>query len=357
MELPIDFSIRSAGTNDPETLRTYARWRLGFALRRFENKIRRVIVRLGDINGPKRGIDSHCSITLQLRDGGAPIDVKLRSASMGAIGLTYLDYGGAVRIEPVPLKDFFLVQVPLGGSARIRCGTDEIVSTPDLASVPHPDSSLWMEWGAGNPQIIFYAAREALELQLGRLLGRPGRHPLEFDLGMRMADPHVAAWWRSVELLREDIVAGSPLLDEPLAARQLEQMIMNRLLLSQPHTASALLRGGGDPAPQSHVVSRARTLMEDHCAEELTVADVAEAVGVSVRALQEGFRRDLSTSPTAYLRDLRMTRANAELRVADPSHTSVTEIAMRCGFVHLGRFSVEYRRRFGESPRHTLATS
>jgi hypothetical protein len=75
MELPIDFTIRSAGTNDPETLRTYARWRLGFALRRFENKIRRVIVRLGDINGPKRGIDSHCSITLQLRDGGAPIDV------------------------------------------------------------------------------------------------------------------------------------------------------------------------------------------------------------------------------------------------------------------------------------------
>jgi putative sigma-54 modulation protein len=75
MELPIDFTIRSAGTNDPETLRAYARRRLGFTLRRFENRIRRVIVRLADINGPKRGMDSHCSITLQLRDGGAPLAV------------------------------------------------------------------------------------------------------------------------------------------------------------------------------------------------------------------------------------------------------------------------------------------
>jgi putative sigma-54 modulation protein len=75
MELPIDFTIRPAGATDPETLRTYARRRLEFALRRFENRVRHVIVRLGDINGPKRGVDSRCSITLRLRDGGAPIDV------------------------------------------------------------------------------------------------------------------------------------------------------------------------------------------------------------------------------------------------------------------------------------------
>lgn len=297
-----------------------------------------------------------CPHQLEPLSGGThkSVDVKLRSASMGSIGLTYLDYGSAVRIEPVPLKDFFLVQVPLAGQARIRCGADEIVSTPELASVPHPDSSLWMEWDTGNPQIIFYVERGALELQLGRLLGRTGRQPLEFDLGMRMTDPKVSAWWRSVELLRQDIVAGSPLLDEPLASRELEQMIMNRLLLAQPHSGSSLLQGGGPP-PQSQVVARARALMEDHCAEELTVADVAEAVGVSIRALQEGFRRDLATSPTAYLRDLRMARANAELRLGDPGRTSVTEIAMRCGFVHLGRFSIEYRQRFGESPKRTLA--
>lgn len=69
MNIPIDFVIRSARTADPDALRTYAERRLAFALRRFEDRARRVVVRLGDTNGPRRGVDSRCAITLQLRDG------------------------------------------------------------------------------------------------------------------------------------------------------------------------------------------------------------------------------------------------------------------------------------------------
>lgn len=69
MDVPIDFVIRSATTTDPDALRLYAERRLTFALRRFENRTRRLIVRLADLNGPKRGIDARCSMTLQLRDG------------------------------------------------------------------------------------------------------------------------------------------------------------------------------------------------------------------------------------------------------------------------------------------------
>jgi ribosome-associated translation inhibitor RaiA len=69
MDVPIDVVIRAATITDPDTLRTYAERRLAFALRRFEGRARRVLVRLGDINGPRRGVDSRCSITLELRDG------------------------------------------------------------------------------------------------------------------------------------------------------------------------------------------------------------------------------------------------------------------------------------------------
>ena len=70
MDVPIDFVMRSSSAIDPDTLRTYAERRLAFALRRFENRARRIVVRLGDINGPRGGVDSRCSITLKLRDGG-----------------------------------------------------------------------------------------------------------------------------------------------------------------------------------------------------------------------------------------------------------------------------------------------
>ena len=69
MDIPIDFVIRSASITEPDSLRAYAERRLAFALGRFEDRARRVIVRIRDINGPRRGVDSRCSITLTLRDG------------------------------------------------------------------------------------------------------------------------------------------------------------------------------------------------------------------------------------------------------------------------------------------------
>jgi transcriptional regulator GlxA family with amidase domain len=42
---------------------------------------------------------------------------------------------------------------------------------------------------------------------------------------------------------------------------------------------------------------------------------------------------------------------------ADGQVVTVTEIATGFGFVELGRFSVEYRKMFGESPSKTLQRS
>jgi putative sigma-54 modulation protein len=79
MDVPIDFVIRSASAADPDALRAYAERRLAFALRRFESHARRVFVRLSDTNGPRRGVDSRCSITLHMRDG-RHIDVEAVTA-------------------------------------------------------------------------------------------------------------------------------------------------------------------------------------------------------------------------------------------------------------------------------------
>lgn len=98
---------------------------------------------------------------------------------------------------------------------------------------------------------------------------------------------------------------------------------------------------------------RACALIRDHHDEALTVEDVAEALGVSARTLQDCFRREIQTTPTAYLRTCRLDAVHRALAAADPG-TSVTELAVRHGFTHLGRFAGRYRARFGESPSTTL---
>jgi transcriptional regulator GlxA family with amidase domain len=83
------------------------------------------------------------------------------------------------------------------------------------------------------------------------------------------------------------------------------------------------------------------------------VVELAAQVSVSVRTLQEGFRRSLDTTPMTYLRRLRLQKVHDELAAAAPGAVSVTDVAARWGFVHLGRFAGAYRSEFGERPSQT----
>jgi AraC-like DNA-binding protein len=285
--------------------------------------------------------------------GSGALDARFHSVRLGEIGLHYLDYGAEVRIAPGRLQDFFLVQMPLAGRAEITCGGQRLLSDPLMASVPSPDEDLVMRWGADNPQLIVWIERVALEHHLSRMLGKPLARPLRFDLGMDLTQQAARSWRNVVNLLRAEVDAGGRIPDEPLAMTELQRLLFSQLLLAQPNNYSSLLHHEQMPgAPK--VIKQAVEVIDAHAAEPLTVEDVAEAVGIGVRALQEGFRRFLDTTPMNYLREVRLRRVRAELELADPARVSVTDVATRWGFLHAGRFAVQYRERFGESPSATL---
>jgi putative sigma-54 modulation protein len=59
-----------------------ARRRLEFALGRFGQRIRRVVVRLEDLNGPRGGVDQRCHMEVQL-NGRPPLHVEVRDTEAG----------------------------------------------------------------------------------------------------------------------------------------------------------------------------------------------------------------------------------------------------------------------------------
>ena len=69
MHTSIQFLIRAGQVDTADALREYAERRLSFARRRFTHRIQHVMVRLVDVNGPRRGVDSRCSMTASLVDG------------------------------------------------------------------------------------------------------------------------------------------------------------------------------------------------------------------------------------------------------------------------------------------------
>jgi transcriptional regulator GlxA family with amidase domain len=93
--------------------------------------------------------------------------------------------------------------------------------------------------------------------------------------------------------------------------------------------------------------------MIDNADAPITVSDVSAELGISVRSLQAGFRQWRSTTPNAFLRQVRLQRVRDELLRGD-AETSVTATALRFGFAHFGRLSASYRAAFKELPSATL---
>ena len=99
-------------------------------------------------------------------------------------------------------------------------------------------------------------------------------------------------------------------------------------------------------------VKRALVYLRGNVAEKITLPGLAAACAVPERTLLKQFRRFVGLSPLAYLRRLRLNLARGDLLRAD-CETAISEIAINCGFTHLGRFATEYRRAFDESPSAT----
>lgn len=100
-------------------------------------------------------------------------------------------------------------------------------------------------------------------------------------------------------------------------------------------------------------VKRAISYIEEHIDSPISLPEIVAASRVPGRTLFKHFQQYNGLSPMGYVRMARYRKVRERLERAEPEE-QVSDIAMGLGFDHLGRFAVEYRRRFGESPSETL---
>ncbi len=265
--------------------------------------------------------------------------------------MNYIEYGARTLIAPGELGEFYLLQVPLDGGAEISNGSDHYLSTPDRAAILNPHLPTRMTWEEGTRQVLVQISRRAMQDHLAGLLGGPSDRPLTFAGPLDLASGPGAALKRLILWLVAEADAGSPPIGPGLMARQIE-IRCYRASWKRRMTTSRNWRGS-DTRPAPRHLRLAEGFIEAHLDQPITLEDVAEAAGISTRGLQLAFRDWRGTTPLTFWRDARLDRAHADLLAAPPG-TTVTDIALRWGFSHFGRFSALYRARFGLSPRDTL---
>jgi AraC-like DNA-binding protein len=291
-------------------------------------------------------------IDLLERESG--LDMRLNAVRVGGLTAGYLRYGRDVRLRTEEATHFH-INIPVTGANESRCGTmDSVQATPDTAAVFTPGRPADIRWPGDCAQLCLMIDRDEVEAELVRLLGRPLTRPLEFQPRMDLTTTAGRGWFAALSLLTSEYDQPESAFRHPLAARNLEHVVIDGLLLAQPHNYSMLL-AAPPRAAGPRAVRRAIELLEGQPEQPWSPARLAASVSVSVRSLHEGFQRAMQMSPMVYLREIRLNRVHDELRVSSRGTVTVTEVAGRWGFVHLGRFASAYRRKFGEAPSDTLS--
>lgn len=315
----------------------------------------------------QRSVDSHIHTARELADHSlrwrkGAIDTVLCKASMRKIEIFALRYGAEVEIMPQPVKGFFLIHVSLKGATEVTVDGEQILLSEGMTGWMAPRRTWRMRWQAGTEQMIIKIPTDLLATHDQDAEGG-GQAVNVRPLGTlkKSLEPQ----WRSLLqtcMYASSTVEGGFARDEWLY--RLEETV--GAFLAMHGLVDPLVRGCDTafqraPTRADGLICAARIrncleALEDFIGQRLSaplsIEDLAQAAGVSPRTLQSICVRQLGITPMEMLRAARLDAVHS--RLLAEVETNVTDVALRFGFGHLGRFSAYYRMRFGELPSVTV---
>ncbi|WGL50368.1 AraC family transcriptional regulator [Nocardioides sp. BP30] len=285
--------------------------------------------------------------------------MEMRVVDLGVIAAALVRFDTETSYSILEREDAYHVTVGLSGAVDVWIQRRHLVADPSVGVVAGPSTPARVSgWRSGRDWLLgVKVGRPALECQLRALIGRDVEEEIRFDVEMRLDRGIGPQWLRLAQGLLDDAADRTGESDaigwHPLLAARTSDAVMTGLLLACDNQFSDFLwRAGRQAGPAS--VQRAIEIIEERPNEPLTISGIAAEVGISVRALQSGFRQTLGVTPGSYLTQVRLERAHRTLREAPRGSLSATSVALMWGFGNYGRFSAKYRERYGETPAATL---
>ncbi|MGW6929463.1 AraC family transcriptional regulator [Lentzea sp. NPDC054927] len=276
---------------------------------------------------------------LRFNSGARSPSLRLESRRLGPVRFDQLR--GHIGFEALgdPLDAYVFGHLTSGRLWYTSDDEDRFVASDDVFLAMPPGRPFTV--GAEDPQ--------ASMVVFGQDVVDEVADDVRFD-GCSPLSPGAAAVWRStIEHLQNQVL---PMFEShPLVVANAIRLLVATTLATFPNSTLVEWTAAERRDAHPRTVRRAVAFIDDNATKDITVADIARAARVSIRAIQLAFRRHLDTTPMAYLRRVRLSCADADLRAANGT---VTAIAVRWGYARASVFAAHYRAAYGVSPSQTL---
>ena len=273
---------------------------------------------------------------------------------MGPITLGDITYRTDVALGFEEARASYHINVPLTGWLESRHRGVQMSPSPAVAAIYRPDGETTVNrWPGGTRNLAVKIDQIALERALESLVDGPVDSPIPVTAELPLKSNAAQSWVRLLLMVQRHLDRPDSVLGHSVVSVPLVESLIHGFLLVADHPYREQLAAPAEPGGPA-ALRHAMDIIEARAHLPLTTSTLARQCHVSVRTLQEGFRRHLGMSPMAYVRAVRLRRAHRDLSSADPAHSTVAVIAKRWGFTHLGRFAAAPKTTYGETPTQAL---
>jgi len=286
---------------------------------------------------------------LHVQGDAAGFRASLETLGDERLSVTRLSYGASVIVEPVPEPGFWVLSLPLQGQVQVCADSGRVDSRPGVASLLPSSGQVRGHWLCGSRQAVLRIKEELLWEACAGISEQPDQFLREAS-PVLLVGPHTGLLVGVLQTLASLDFKQYMALPPQGSARQWDALAQ----LTAGAVVSARLPCNGQTPEPSGGASRLRRVQEQlrnmvQAEEAVTVAALASRAGSSVRALQSLFQAQAGMTVVQAIREVKLLRAQELLR---SDHNGVADVALTCGFQHLGRFAAMYRQRFGRLPSH-----
>jgi AraC-like DNA-binding protein len=278
-----------------------------------------------------------------------------RGVHLPHLWISSLSYKGDSVLGPVDPLDYHALQVIPSGSFRFTIDGQKMTANATQALMVSNGQYVRLQPADNSHCLSLVVKDKDLRDVISTWVGHAKISPIVFQKQLTMRKPSVISFLSYFQTIVEDLNHNTTLLQIPAAVASLENMLLTYMLCGLEHNLVDFLNTTSAEAG-SNQVREIEEYLEANSNNPITIKLLTQLTGHSGRSIYRAFRRYRDYTPMEFLRNVRMRLARKKL-LAGIRGVMVTTIAYECGFTHLGRFSNEYKRCFGEKPSETLQRS
>ncbi len=281
-----------------------------------------------------------------------PFSTELNGLELARSTLSFLDLSIGLRAYPIAPMGCHTIQYPLTGGVDFEIDGQIAIADDRYGGMISENQQIKVKVMPGTRLLCFNVKNEVLRNVSTAITGRSNLSDIRFEPQFDLARPQAISLVAQLKTFATEINRQGGLAESPAAVASIEHAMMTLMLYGLKNNLSDEIHKPGRNAGL-HKVQLVEEYMNSNAEQPIDMQTIAQVTGHSVNSIFRAFQKYRDYTPMQFLRSVRLDRVRERLLLSQ-TNVSVSNVAIEYGFTHLGRFSLAYKRRYGESPSDTV---